>query len=246
MKGKKGKSQEVLHWKNVPSLKEAIRDNIRWFNLLTPIKKIRLLQRQKAFLKRLQGRGFTLIELIIVMLLVVIMAAVVISFIFREGTTMTITAMAKKIRADMQYAQELAMARRASSGFTQPVRARVVFDTANEKYDLRMVNDSDGDNKWGEGGEWEYTKDPSTGGDFTVQLNSGNYNGITVDSASFSATGCPSQPVLEFDSIGIPYCVDTTSGISTRIDAEGNVVISKAGESMTIRVTQNTGRVWMQ
>lgn len=195
----------------------------------------------------MNSRGFTIIELVMVIILIAVVLAVSVSLLSRGWSGMTITAMAKKLRSDTQYAQEIAMIRRASSSFSQPVRARITFDTTGETYNVKIVNDSDGDGKWGETSpaEWEYAKDPSTGGNFIVTLNTGSYNGIVIDSASFAATGCtPSATVaiLEFDSMGIPYCVDNTAGTSTKTDSQGSVSISKASNTATVNVTQNTGR----
>src|SRR3989338_5097170 len=200
----------------------------------------------------MSNKGFSIIELVVVMIIVSIVAAVTIPLIFRGGATMTVAAMARKIKSDIQYAQEMAMARRASTGFAQPVRARIIFDTAAESYNIVMVNDADGDNLWGEAGppqEWEYATDPFTRDSFTLSLNIPDtpYTGITINSASFPATGCTSHatnPVLEFDSLGIPYCVNNgVGGTSVRMDSPGSVSISKAGETATVNITQNTGRV---
>jgi len=190
------------------------------------------------------NRGFTLIEFLLVIVLIAIVLGVSVSLLSRGWSGMTITAMAKKLRSDMRYTQALAMAMRSSSSLSQPIRARVIFDTTNEKYDIKVVNDSDGDKVWGEAGEVEYAKDPSTGGDFTVQLNSGNYSGIAIDSATFSATGCTSSAIVEFDSMGVPYCINSSDQTSIKMDSSGTAVISKAGESATITVVQNTGRVY--
>lgn len=192
----------------------------------------------------MNNRGFTLIELLLVMVLVTIVLGVSVSLLSRGWSGITITAMAKKFRSDIQYAQALAMAMRSSSSLSQPIRSRVIFDTTNEKYDIKVVNDADKDNKWGESGEAEYAKDPATGGDFTVQLNSGSYSGIVIDSASFSATGCTSSAIVEFDSMGVPYCVNSADQTSIKMDSSGTAVISKAGESATLTVVQNTGRVY--
>ncbi|MBI5043212.1 MAG: hypothetical protein HZC10_05155 [Nitrospirae bacterium] len=53
MKKEKDKIAEVINYKNVPSYTETRRENIRWFSRLSPIEKIRLLQKQKDFLRRM-------------------------------------------------------------------------------------------------------------------------------------------------------------------------------------------------
>ncbi len=191
-------------------------------------------------------RGFSILEFIMVMALVSIMGIVVAPLIFRGGDTINISSMARKIMADMRYAQELGMARRATASFPQPVRSRMVFDTVNNRYEIKMVNDSDGDGIWGEAGEEEYATDPATRGSFSVQLNSGSYSGISISSATFSSASCnPSalKPAVEFDLFGVPYCIDGVSGISSKIDSPGTVVISKGADTAAISVRQNTGMV---
>ncbi|HCY18965.1 MAG: hypothetical protein A2X87_08290 [Deltaproteobacteria bacterium GWC2_42_51] len=195
----------------------------------------------------MNNRGFTLIEFVLVIILATIVLGVTVSLLSRGWTGITITAMAKKLRSDIQYAQELAMTERATTSFSRPMRTRVIFDTTNEKYDIKIVNDSDGDEIWGEAAETEFARDPSTGGDFTVQLNTGDYKSIVIGSASFSATACTASAVLEFDSMGNPYCVSGgVGGASTKMDSAGTVTISKSGDTATITVTQNSGRVTTQ
>lgn len=53
MKKEKAKIAEIINYKNVSSYTETRKENIRWFRQLTPIEKIRLLQKQKDFLRHM-------------------------------------------------------------------------------------------------------------------------------------------------------------------------------------------------
>ena len=86
----------------------------------------------------MNNRGFTLIEFVLVIILATIVLGVTVSLLSRGWTGITITAMAKKLRSDIQYAQELAMTERATTSFSRPMRTRVIFDTTNEKYDIKI------------------------------------------------------------------------------------------------------------
>jgi prepilin-type N-terminal cleavage/methylation domain-containing protein len=191
--------------------------------------------------------GFSLIELIMVLTLAVVLAAVVTPIIFRAGQGLSAFAAAKKIREDIIYAQSLAMqghklSTPASNVTNLVFRYRVRFnfnDGANcpGTKNYSIVNDSDFDGNWGEN-SGESARNPSTGGDFfCVQLDAGDYAGITA-SADF---GGSTPGIVEFDAFGTPYDNDGAklSGVKT-------VSISKSGETAQITVTPYTGRVTVQ
>ncbi|MBI5874511.1 MAG: prepilin-type N-terminal cleavage/methylation domain-containing protein [Deltaproteobacteria bacterium] len=195
----------------------------------------------------MQNKGFSLIELIMVMALVAIVAAVVVPLIFRGGSTMTAAAMARKVKADIQYAQELAMAKNNMAQVwtgaawcpAQPQNYRIRMNFAANQYEI--YNDQDGDGIWGEDSNActvsEDVRNPSSGEVFfLIQLTgAGNpYTGITLNANFGGAT----PGVLEFDALGIPYDSD-----GNRLTADKTITIAKDGETAQITVTQNTGRV---
>ena len=153
--------------------------------------------------------GFTLIELIIIIVLLAIMAAVAIP---RMGdvTAMKAAATAEKLKSDIRYAQELAM--------TQNRSYRVYFNTspAPSPDGYAVVNNADGDANWGEAGE--FAPDPTGKGNLSVILNSGDYGGVTVST--------PAGGYIEFNSLGKP-----TGGATTITASPGGYTITVSAET---------------
>ncbi len=194
--------------------------------------------------------GFSLIELIMVVVLVGIIAITVSPLIFRGGTGITVSAMARKIADDIRYTQALAMQRyklTTPSVVNPTFRYRIRFNVADTNCtganQYTIVNDQDNDGTWGENpnenGIVESARKPDTGDEyFCVDLeNTREYSGISI-SADF---GGSVSGVLEFDNMGIPYDSD-----GNRLTSEKTITVSKGGESSTVTVTPFTGRVYVQ
>jgi prepilin-type N-terminal cleavage/methylation domain-containing protein len=194
-------------------------------------------------------RGFTIIEVIMVIVLISVLGASA-SLMFYGGTSsLGVSAAARKVADDIRYAQSLAMARTnldtpnlSNPSFTYRIRFNVA--DANCSYSSRytIVSDADNDGTWGErpngAGVVESARDPATGTDyFCVQFDTGDYAGFAL-SADF---GGSSAGILEFDPYGIPYDND-----GARLASAKSVVVSKAGQSATVVVTPNTGMVAVQ
>jgi prepilin-type N-terminal cleavage/methylation domain-containing protein len=136
-------------------------------------------------------KGFTLIELVIIIILIGIIAVVVAPKL-GDVTTTKASSFRDKLKADIRYAQNLAM--------SQNRRYRVFFNTApspNPGY--AVVNDANGNGTWGEAGE--IAMDPAGGGNLSVTLNAGQYAGITVST--------PAGGFIEFNSLGTPTAAAT-------------------------------------
>jgi MSHA pilin protein MshC len=151
--------------------------------------------------------GFTLIELVIIIVLLAIIAAVAIP---RMGdvTSMKAAATAEKLKSDIRYAQELAMTQNRSyrvylnSGPAPNPGYAVVYDTS--------------------GGAWTsfgYAQDPTGKGNLSVTLNSGDYTGVT---ASLSAGS-----YIAFNSLGRP----TTGGGTTITVSPGGYTMTVSAET---------------
>ena len=136
-------------------------------------------------------KGFTLIELVIIIILIGIIAVVVAPKL-GDVTTTKASSFRDKLKADIRYAQNLAM--------SQNRRYRVFFNTApspNPGY--AVVNDANGNGTWGEAGE--IAMDPAGGGNLSITLNAGQYAGITVST--------PAGGFIEFNSLGAPTAAAT-------------------------------------
>ncbi len=124
-------------------------------------------------------KGFTVIELIMVILIVAILAVVVAPRI-TALYPIKLSGAAEKLASDLRYAQNLAMSKH--------IDHRIAFDITAETYAVYCYNaDTD---------SWDLVKDPlKRGDDFIVDYtDDSRYQGIEIVSTSFlSAT-------VEFDS----------------------------------------------
>lgn len=192
-------------------------------------------------------RGFTLIELVMVIALIAIVSVTVGVMMFRGTASVDTFAFARKVQDDIRYAQGLAMRGTkiegpSASNPNPKFRYRIQFNTANANCpgasQYTIVNDLDNDGLWGET-EAESARLPSTGAQFfCVSLEAGDFKGFTI-TADFGGASAPGA--LEYDNMGIPYDSD-----GARLTASKTVTVTKAGESAVITITPNTGLVTLQ
>lgn len=135
--------------------------------------------------KAMDNKGFTLIELVMILVLIGIIAAVAVPRL-GDVTGMKSSSFADKLRADIRYAQNLAMTE------NQRYRVYVNIAPAPAPAGYAVANDTDGDGTWGEAGE--FAADPAGSGNLSITLNAGEYAGITVAPNTF----------VEFDALGRP------------------------------------------
>jgi prepilin-type N-terminal cleavage/methylation domain-containing protein len=165
-------------------------------------------------------KGFTLIELIIIIVLISIVAAFAAS---RLGniTGSKAPAFRDKLVSEIRYAQNLAM--------TQNLRYRIYFNTAPAPASgYAVVNDANGDG-WVTTGANEYAQDPAGSGPLRVTLSAGDYAGITVGTPADGGSG-----FVEFNSLGSP-----TAGGVVLIGVYAN----GAAVGNNIMITAQTGAV---
>jgi len=168
-------------------------------------------------------KGFTLMELVMVIVLIAIVAVFVAPRL-GDVTAMKAGAFTSKLRADIRYAQNLAMTRNR--------RARVYFNgtgTAPNPGYAVVVDSGAGDCS-----AFVAAADPSGGGNLTVTLNAGDYTGITVP---FPSINC-----LEYDSLGRPFNCSGALGVCSSTSA-GMTADVNNDATMRVTVTVQTGAV---
>jgi len=142
-------------------------------------------------------KGFTLIELVMILVLIGILAAVAAPK-FVDVSSTNAAAFADKLRADIRYAQNLAMTRNQK----YRVYINVPPAPAGPGGGYAVVNDANGNGTWGEAGE--FAREPAGTGNLRVVLGAGDYAGVTVSPNTF----------IEFDSLGRPTMGGTTLTVS--------------------------------
>ncbi|MCU0651876.1 MAG: prepilin-type N-terminal cleavage/methylation domain-containing protein [Candidatus Omnitrophica bacterium] len=160
-------------------------------------------------------RGFSLIEVIMVILIAGILAIFLASDLSSSLSTAKLSAAQFKVKSDIIYAQNLAV--------TQQVNHGVIFDPSLETYSVYSQTTGN------------IVNNPLTGAAFTVNFNTdSDLRGVDIVSANF---GAPSINRVEFDSFGTP------SNGAVALPADGTVDLGYSGLSAVVRVTKNTGMV---
>ncbi len=152
--------------------------------------------------------GFTLIELVIVISIIGIISYVAIANFDVSNTKLQYESALQKIVTDVRYARELAT--------THGQGTHVYIDPATNEYWF----------KWEDG---NYIQNPVKGGDFVIQLGTGNFNGVQITASAFSG----SLPRLDFDTGGSP--LNNTNTFS------GTLNLVTLNSSKKIVVYANTG-----
>lgn len=129
----------------------------------------------------MSGRGFTLIELIMVIAIIAILA-VVVTF---QGGTIKLGGAANKLMFDLRYAQQLAISRQVSCGIS--------LDPSGDSY-FAYIGDTS-----------TIATDPHTKGNLSIDYDTDSeYEGISLVSTNFGDQ-------ISFDYMGVPYDSDGTA-----------------------------------
>ena len=168
---------------------------------------------------RSRTASFTVIELVVTLTIVAILAATAIPKLADLGTRRLAPA-SWRLATHIRFARNLAM--------TACRRTWVEFNVSANSYSV-YIEDPDTP---GRAARISATH-PETGGDFNVSLNSGDFDGIEVDTAGFGG-----RAEVEFDWLGRPY-----NGMGALLASDGTVVLGSGGATNTVRVVAETGMV---
>ncbi len=164
--------------------------------------------------------GFSLIEVVLVVMLMGIIAALAIPHF---PTIPKKEWVARGLIRDIRYAKALANRTQTMSGvFFFNCTGGVC--TSYRVFENNDTNDA--------------TIDPLTGGSFEVNL-SGNLSGVKIIHGLVGAT-------LKFDSVGTPFEDLPPSNTPLTAPPPNNISVTYSGETITVRVVPNIGKVYVQ
>ena len=172
-------------------------------------------------MNKIRDRGFTLIELVMVMVIVGIMA-VVASPIFQNFPQMRAEMAAFKLRSDIRYAQIFAL----QSSLT----TRIVFNAVTNSYQLEHDN--------GVGGYIPIVN-PANRDNYTVNFNTGDFQGVTLSSVQLAAPTAGNPNIIIFNGAGAPFYVNL-AGTAVPLQEPSNVVLNAKYQ---MRFRSDTGKV---
>lgn len=153
------------------------------------------------------GGGFTLIELIAIMVITAVLAAVSVPAFSNLADTRGVSASRMLLR-DMTFARQRAVA----TGTT----TWVVFDAGAHSWSI-LAEDPDNTGR----AAATVLNDPATGRVFTQTLNAGDFNGVQMTAINFD-----SQDEIGFDWLGRPLnATEATMGTTGSVVLTGNHVV---------------------
>jgi type II secretion system protein H len=161
-------------------------------------------------------RGFTMIELMVVLAIIAIAAAIVVPIASSAGT-MQLRAAVTMVAADLEYAKSMSISR----GQTY----RVSFDGTNEQYRIMDPNGTT-------------IKHPVKGPafDYAVDFRTDRrLNGVDIVSVTFDGAS-----TVGFDYLGIPYSVGASPG---PLQNTGVITLQAGGLTRTVSVEPVTGYI---
>ncbi|MBI4431274.1 MAG: prepilin-type N-terminal cleavage/methylation domain-containing protein [Candidatus Omnitrophica bacterium] len=160
--------------------------------------------------------SFTLIELLIVIAVISIIA-VAVNTDFLDFPVARAHYTARKIQSDIRYTQQLAMALQ--------LRTRITFNSAPANtYAVEYENPP---------ATWNAALDPISRQNFNVTLNTGDYEGVTINGITWDPANSGNKII--FDETGSPFDQNGTA-------LAGNATI-QLNANRNLVITPNTGKV---
>jgi len=170
-------------------------------------------------MKSIKRKGFTVVELIIVLLVAGILAAVAGAAISRAMKGIQLSSATDKLASDLRYAQTLAQNTGTWYGASfevDPLNQYTIYTTTGTS-DMVVEN-------------------PAKLGSFFI-INLYNDYGVKIISAEIA-----SGKKVVFNPLGTPYNDKTGAALTN----EGVVTLARDSATRTVRITPNTGRIYIQ
>lgn len=168
-------------------------------------------------MKRWTQSGFTLIELVLMIVLLGILSAAAIAFFPNIGRT-KVEAAATKVQSDITYVRQLARHRNGIYGIT--------FDTINNQYTAFLFDPTTNTKTT--------LTDPLSVQPMVTNLTTlQGLAGVVLQNVNIGGTN-----EIRFTPQGVPQ-----DGSGTNLTGSGSLVVQEAGESRTVTIQSGTGEV---
>lgn len=164
--------------------------------------------------------GFTLVEVMITVVILAISAAVVVPMI-GDRSDVKLSAATRKLIADLQYAQNLAIATR------QPTYVKFTPD----QYSVCRLS----------GSTLTPIKHPVDKFDFSVQFGTNVSNGISGVNLPQAAFG--GEPVLMFNTVGAPLTFNEATQAQGTLNAQAQVSLTCSNLTQLVNIEPYTGEI---
>ena len=169
---------------------------------------------------RTSSRGFTIIEVLLVVVIMAISAAIVVPLVGNRDD-IVLSAATRKVVADFQFAQNYAIATRQ----TLYIRFQ-----ANE-YEICTLS----------GSTLTRITHPVDKGVFVVRF--GEFGDANLQRASLPQASIGGKNVLGFDSLGTPFAFDASTLTRTNLSAVASISMTSGSMTQVINIEPYTGEI---